>query len=50
MFQMPLYYKSTRDPPEDGAAGGEDDGEWQEEAQGEEEHVVGDIRGLQQHE
>ena len=36
-----------RDPPEHAAAGGEDDGEREEEAQGEEEHVVGDIRGLQ---
>ena len=38
-----------RDPPEHGATGGEDDGEREEESQGEEEHVVGDIRGLQQH-
>ena len=36
-------------PGKHGAAGGEDDGERQEETQSEEEHVVGDIRGLQQH-
>ena len=39
----------ARNLPEHGATGGEDDGEREEEAQGEEEHVVGDIRGLQQH-